>query len=98
MFGKHFFEGKSQKLKGKSVESRLRRDGIFLVVEWAGVFLLVVLLFELPILTCCQTTSVFYQKLTGCKGKSAVFGEKKHIQPQMYTDFPDTKLISHHYC
>jgi hypothetical protein len=41
---------------------------------------------ELPILTFCQTTSVFYQNLDGCKGKSAVFSGKKHIQPQMYTD------------
>jgi hypothetical protein len=35
--------------------------------------------FELPMLTCCQTTSVFYQNLTGCKAKSVVFGGKKHI-------------------
>jgi len=33
----------------------------------------------LPILTCCQTTSVFYQNLNGCKEKSAVFSEKSGL-------------------
>jgi hypothetical protein len=48
-------------------------------VEWAGAFFLIISLFDLPILTFCQTTSVFYQNLTGCKEKSAVFSEKEHI-------------------
>jgi hypothetical protein len=41
-----------------------------------GHFLLIILLLELPILTFCQTTLVFYQNLTGCKAKNAVFSEK----------------------
>jgi hypothetical protein len=59
-------------------------------VESAGSFLLVCLLsavakamadkFELPMLTFCKTTSVFYQNLNGCKGKSAVFSGKISVQ------------------
>ena len=35
--------------------------------------MLVILLFELPMLTRCQTTSVFYQNLNGCKAKNRYF-------------------------
>ncbi|MFA5422362.1 MAG: hypothetical protein WC374_00700 [Phycisphaerae bacterium] len=73
------YKSKNQIAKSKNAESQLRCDGIFLDVEWAGAFFVIILLFELPMLTFCQTTSVFYQNLTGCKGKNVVFSEKKHI-------------------